>query len=103
MQRTWSGWFYFDIDRKGKIIRHIIETVNNQRKMEGGENKLKDILARTVVSNGRTLGEGFGSITREQGMWEGAPSTLQSIIGWIPRLFPPPSASNIFISARTYC
>jgi len=102
MPQTWSGWFYFDIDRKGKIIRHIIENVNNQRKVEGADNKLKDILARTVVSNGRRLGEGFGSVGRPK-IVEGAPATIHLVRDWIPRLFPPPSASNIFVTARSYC
>lgn len=101
MGRIWSGWFYFDIDRKGLIVRHVIENVNNRRNMEEGKNGLKDILARTV-SNGRALGEGFGSVDSsgdavgkdfEEGRW----------MRIIPRIFPSPSPSNIFVSARTYC
>lgn len=103
MPRTWSGWFYFDIDRKGLIVRHIVESVNNQRNMEGmeGESKLKDILVRTV-SNRRALGEGFGSVEVEKGRVERDMSKLR----WtskIPRIFPAPSPSNIMVYATTYC
>lgn len=35
MPQTWSGWFYFDINRKGLIVKHVVENVNNQRKEEG--------------------------------------------------------------------
>lgn len=101
MPRTWSGWFYFDINRKGLVVRHVIENVSNQRKMEN-EIKLKDILVRTV-SNGRALGQEFGSVEVERGSEierEDVPRLLWRII---PRIFPSPSPSNIFVSARTYC
>ena len=98
--RIWSGWFYFDVNRKGLIVRHVIENVNNQRNMEEKKNGLKDILARTV-SNGRAVaGEGFGSVSDEverdvlsRGTW----------MRNIPRIFPNPSPSNIFVSSQTYC
>ena len=100
MGNVWSGWFYFDINRKGLIVRHIIENVNNQRNMEEKTNGLKDILARTV-SNGRTFGgEGFGSVTNNGGVETIRWNTTSRII---PRIFPSPSPSNIFVSARTYC
>jgi Mitochondrial protein up-regulated during meiosis len=99
MPRTWSGWFYFDINRKGLIVRHVIENVNNQRNMEG-ENKLKDILVRTV-SNGRSLGEGFGTV--EDGKIVQREVSMLQWIGHVLRIFPRPSPSNIFVSARTYC
>jgi hypothetical protein len=90
MPRTWAGWFYFDIDRKGTVVRHIVENVNKQREQE---NKLKDILARTVaVDGGRVLGEGFGS------------KNVDSVVpkGRV-RVFPPATPSNIYITARPYC
>jgi hypothetical protein len=99
MPRTWSGWFYFDINRKGLIVRHVVENVNNQRKEEG-ESDLKDILVRTVT-NGRALGQGYGSVDlREKKLFAGFSRKGNGII---PRIFPPPSPSNIIITARTYC
>jgi hypothetical protein len=101
MPKTWSGWFYFDINRKGLIVRHVIENVNNQRKMES-EVKLKDILVLSV-SNGGALEQGFGSVPVERRceVERGDVSKLRWRI--IPRIFPSPSPSNIYVSARTYC
>jgi hypothetical protein len=97
--KTWSGWFYFDINRKGLIVRHVVENVNNQRKEEG-EGNLKDILVRTVT-NGRALGEGYGIVvTREKDLSEGFGPPGMRIV---PRIFPRPSSSNIIVFARTYC
>jgi hypothetical protein len=80
-------------------VKHVIENVNNQRKEEG-ESNLKDILVRTVT-NGRALGQGYGSVdSQEKQLLDGF---SRKGIGSIPRIFPPPSPSNIIISARTYC
>jgi hypothetical protein len=97
MPRSWSGWFYFDINRKGLIVRHVVENVNNQKKREE-ESNLKDILVRTV-SNGRAMGQGYGSVGRDE------ESTSISTFRWLgcPRIFPQPSPSNIIVSVRTYC
>ena len=82
-------------------MRHVIENVNNQRNMDE-ENKLKDILVRTV-SNGRALGQGFGSVevARRSDIETDGVSRLRWRI--IPSIFPSPSPSNIYVSARTYC
>ena len=100
MPRTWSGWFYFDINRQGLIVRHVIENVNNQRTVEG-ESNLKDILVRTV-SNGKRFADGLGSVQVDQrGMQEGG-SVLRKL-HVARRIFPEPSPSNIFVTAQTYC
>jgi hypothetical protein len=109
MPKSWSGWFYFDIDRHGKIVRHVVENVNNQRKVEGAVEggKLKDILVRTV-SNGRAIGHGFGSVEGEK---EGSSAVVplpkygvdHRWMKVFPRIFPTPSPSNIMVSVRPYC
>lgn len=77
--------------------------MNNQRTGET-ENKLKDILVRTV-QNGRALGQGFaGSVDVQK---EGA-VVREDVNGrrwmrFVPRIFPSPSPSNIFLSTRPYC
>lgn len=103
MPRTWSGWFYFDVNRRGLIVRHVVENVDNQRTVEK-ENKLKDILVRTV-QNGRALGQGFAGSVDVQ---KEAVDVREEISGrrWIrfvPRIFPDPSPSNIFVSTQPYC
>jgi len=109
MPRSWSGWFYFDIDRHGKIVRHVVENVNNQRKVEGATegNNLKDILVRTV-SNGRAIGHGFGSVKARK---EASPVVVplpddgmnHRWMRIFPRIFPTPSPSNIMVSVKPYC
>jgi len=107
MPRTWSGWFYFDINPKGLITRHIVENVDKSRngeKLNGGE-KLKEILVRTV--NGRrSLGEGFGNVEVEREEVAVRRRMLKMKKGvrriW-PRIFPEESPSTIFITVRNYC
>lgn len=103
LPRTWSGWFYFDINRKGLIVRHVVENVNNHRTREK-ENKLKDILVRTV-QNGRALGQGFaGSVdVQKEGVVSREDVTGRRWMRIVPRIFPSPSPSNIFVSTRPYC
>ena len=103
MPRVWSGWFYFDINRKGLIVRHVVENVSNQR-MGEKEIKLTDILVRTV-QNGRALGQGLaGSVdVQKEGLvvkedWRG-----RRWMRILPRIFPSPSPSNIFVSTQPYC
>jgi len=83
----------------------VVENVNNQRTDEK-ENKLKDILVRTV-QNGRALGQGLaGSVDVQK---EGVVVREDVVVGgrrWmriVPRIFPSPSPSNIFVSTRPYC
>ena len=83
----------------------MVENVNNQRTDEK-ENKLKDILVRTV-QNGRALGQGLaGSVDVQK---EGVVVREDVVVGgrrWmriVPRIFPSPSPSNIFVSTRPYC
>jgi hypothetical protein len=96
--RQWSGWFYFDVNRQGLIVRHVVENVNNQRKMEGSE-KLKDILVRTV-GNGRPVAEGFSVDGSKEREWR--VSMVRRVGVWL-RIFPSPSPENIIVCARTYC
>jgi Mitochondrial protein up-regulated during meiosis len=100
MPRTWSGWFYFDINRQGMIVRHVVENVNNQRNVEG-EHNLKDILVRTV-SNGKRFADGLGAVQVDKKVVQRDGSILRRL-NFAPRIFPEPSPSNIFASARTYC
>jgi len=80
------------------IVRHIVENVNNERRTMERENKLEDILARTVVANeSRSLGEGFGTRTLD-----GLVPVLQAKMRRA-RVFPPSTPSNIYITARPYC
>jgi len=100
MPRTWSGWFYFDINRQGLIVRHVVENVNNQRSVEG-DNILKDILAKTV-SNGKRFADGLGAVQVDKRVLQRDGSGLRRL-NVARRIFPEPSPSNIFVSARTYC
>jgi hypothetical protein len=101
MPLTWSGWFYFDINRQGLIVRHVVENVNNQRNLEEGENNLKDILVRTV-SNGKRFADGLGAVQVDKKVLQRDGSVLRRL-NVAHRIFPEPSPSNIFVSARTYC
>lgn len=89
-------------------MRHVIENVNNQRKLEGaGNGNLKDILVRTV-STGRAIGNGFGSVKGEKDAGPVAVSLSGYDVNsrWmrvLPRIFPTPSPSNIMVSVRPYC
>lgn len=99
MPRTWSGWFYFDINRQGLVVRHVVENVNNQRNVEG-EHNLKDILVRTV-SNGKRLADGLEAVQVDKVLQRDG--SILRRLNVDPRIFPEPSPSNIFVSARTYC
>lgn len=81
-------------------MRHVVENVNNQRIVEG-DNILKDILAKTV-SNGKRFADGLGAVQVDKRVLQKNGSGLRRL-NVARRIFPEPSASNIFVSARTYC
>jgi hypothetical protein len=103
MSRTWSGWFYFDIDRKGLIVRHVVENVNNHREIET-KNNLKTILDRNIPK-GQALGQGFANVDVkvENRSQVGRHPSTPRWMGYVPQAFPVSSPSNNVISARTYC
>ena len=81
-------------------MRHVVENVNNQRNVEG-ESNLKDILVRTV-SNGKRFADGLGAVQVDKRGLQRDGSILRRL-NVARSLFPEPTPSNIFVSARTYC